>query len=128
MEGQAELLIKSSISDDDFCVEKRIKVFEKNESFGHLSFFTGCTRDFSIRSMDYCQLAKIKQEDFIKLLKSQNKSDEDFQAFCMIRDKIMYMNDVEDIQMRCAICLQKTHLMKNCPILHYIPDKEFVIK
>ncbi len=30
--------------------------------------------------------------------------------------------------MRCVVCKAKNHLSKDCPSVHYNPDKEFLVK
>ncbi len=46
----------------------------------------------------------------------------------MIKDKIIFNQDYEKLFVRCQVCHQKNHLGKNCPIIHFIPDKEYVVK
>ena len=51
------------------------------------------------------------------------------QKFCMIKDKMQFYDDYfDDTGLRCQVCSSKNHLFKYCPVLHYIPDKEFIIK
>ncbi len=46
----------------------------------------------------------------------------------MIKDKIIFNEDFEDIRVRCQVCYSKNHTSRNCPVLHFIPDKEYIVK
>ena len=41
---------------------------------------------------------------------------------------IMMENKVTCLKRNCLSCLSQRHLTKDCPLLHYIPDREKVIK
>lgn len=46
----------------------------------------------------------------------------------MIRDKIIYENKMNFLQIKCFSCSSKDHIADNCPLIHYAPDKEKVVK
>lgn len=46
----------------------------------------------------------------------------------MIKDKIILFNDFTDLNLRCYLCKENTHLMKECRIAHFMCDKERVLK
>jgi hypothetical protein len=47
----------------------------------------------------------------------------------MIKDNLNLSFNFDEIQLVCSICNNKNqHIEKNCPIVHYVPDKEAIIK
>ena len=48
--------------------------------------------------------------------------------FSLIKDKLTLYDDYKELQLECTFCFERTHFIKNCPKLHYIPDHERVIK
>ena len=46
----------------------------------------------------------------------------------MIRDKIKLYSNWEDIEDKCHCCNKGTHGLFSCPLLHYVPDSDFLIK
>ena len=46
----------------------------------------------------------------------------------MLKDKMVFDQDFNDINLRCQGCQLKNHLSKNCPITHFNPDREYLIK
>lgn len=45
----------------------------------------------------------------------------------MIRDKIAFYSNSEDLDLRCLGCNIRTHLIHNCSKVHYTPDRDFII-
>ena len=50
------------------------------------------------------------------------------EKFCAIKDEIKILRNFEKINEKCNICLKKTHLSNECGKIHYIPEKDFLIK
>lgn len=46
----------------------------------------------------------------------------------MIRDQILLENKFNSINLKCFACKQNNHLTLNCPYLHYIPDRDRIIR
>lgn len=46
----------------------------------------------------------------------------------MIKDKLIFSHDYSLINKKCFSCYQPTHMIENCPKLHYIPNHEKIIK
>ena len=46
----------------------------------------------------------------------------------MMRDRIKLYFKYEDIQSKCICCNKEKHNIINCPLLHYVPDTDFLIK
>lgn len=46
----------------------------------------------------------------------------------MIKDNVLQYSDFALLKMNCFSCNKRTHLISECPILHYMPNKEGLIK
>ena len=46
----------------------------------------------------------------------------------MIKDKLLLSNDYSSINKKCFSCGQFTHIIEECPKLHYVPNVERIIK
>lgn len=94
------------------------------EIFGETSFFSDRARSFCARSLDFSNVFEIKKEDFFRILQRNRR---DMERFCQIKDNINLYEDYGDLYLKCASCRQASHRVKECPLLHYIPNKEIVI-
>ena len=45
----------------------------------------------------------------------------------MTRDKLIYSESSLSLTTACYICHKGGHYANNCPLLHYVPDKELII-
>ena len=46
----------------------------------------------------------------------------------MIKDNIKLNKNYEDLFLRCPLCNDKYHFAVNCAKVHYIPDRELILK
>ena len=46
----------------------------------------------------------------------------------MMKDKIRILKDFSAFDYTCHFCHKQTHLFFECPKIHYIPDRDFLIK
>jgi hypothetical protein len=70
----------------------------------------------------------ISREDFLKIIKD---FPEDNERFNQIKDDIMLYHAEsvgKVLNQSCFSCKSKSHLVMECPIIHFIADKEKVIK
>ena len=51
----------------------------------------------------------------------------DLERFCQIKDNINLYEDDGDLFLKCVSCLESSHRVRECPLLHYIPKKEIII-
>ena len=98
---------------------------KKGSIFGEHSFFTGLNRDYSCKTLEFTSVLIINRELAIQILR-ENK--EDYEKFCMIKDKILLQNDYSLLKARCLHCKSIKHSIKNCNHLHFVPDVEQIIK
>lgn len=119
MKGRVELYYTNN--NNDLVVNE----LEVGAHFGEKSFFTGNHRKVKARSKDFTTLFCINRNDFIKILE---KNPDDYDKFCMIRDQVLLYNNCAPMKLRCFCCGQTDHLISACSLVHFLPDKEKVIK
>ncbi|KAL4495023.1 hypothetical protein ABPG72_015723 [Tetrahymena utriculariae] len=102
----------------------KIIELKSGNSFGQISFFTGKKRTFSVRSLDFCRLLVVRRQDFIQLLQEYP---DDYEKFCMIKDSVLQYNDTSIIKTVCYACKSSTHLISECPYIHFLPNKDHLI-
>ena len=56
------------------------------------------------------------------------ESAEDYESYYMIKDLILLKDDSQILNLSCFSCQSNHHTILHCPLLHYEPDKEKVIK
>lgn len=91
-----------------------MKTILPGQTFGEYSFFTNMARETSAKSTTFSSFFEIKLEEFIKIIK---ENEEDFENYCLIKDKIVMKNDFAPINLNCFSCNGSTHLSIDCPLL-----------
>ena len=46
----------------------------------------------------------------------------------MIRDQIIFSNRTDFLQTKCFNCSSKTHMISQCPLIHYVPNILKIVK
>ena len=119
IKGKVELLTSTKT------IENSLKYLSVGDHFGELCFFTGKPRIFSARSKDFTTLFSIPRAEFLSILE---KNPEDYEKFCMVRDQILLYANYNPLKIRCFCCNKLDHLVGVCPLIHFVADREKVIK
>ena len=104
---------------------KVIDNLKTGDVIGAHSFFTDDVRDSTVCSHNFSTLFQLKKVDFMKVIR---KYPEDYEKFIQIKDQIKLYSSYQSIDVSCICCSKRSHLYNNCPLLHYIPDTDFLIK
>ena len=120
--GAIEIFLENENNSNDTTVIRKLK---PGDFFGEKSFFANHDRTFSARSLDFTTVCIIKQDEFLNILR---KNPRDYERFCEIRDRINVHHDHSFLFQKCFSCMQNTHLIELCPILHYSPINDIVIQ
>lgn len=67
----------------------------------------------------------LKRSDFLSVLRDHPT---DYQNFCKLRDDMIFNQDPSLGDNICYSCGSNFHRIVSCPMLHYVPQKEVVIK
>ncbi|KAL4483357.1 hypothetical protein ABPG72_007999 [Tetrahymena utriculariae] len=120
-----EIILSESIQDDhslyfiesgqvqvfvDEDAKKVLKNLKKGDFFGDFSFFTGQSTNLNYKATEFTQIFKIKRSIIFGLF--QNKPS-DLEAFCNIKDNLLFTQNYSIIHSRCYYCLEP-HLTTNC--------------
>lgn len=116
MKGKVELYTDSGVI---------VKELTVGEHFGEIAFFSGKVRKLSAKSKDFTTLFSINRNEFIQVLM---KNSDDFEKFCMIKDQMVLYENYFPLKLHCYSCNQIGHLAHQCPSIHFIADKEKIIK
>ena len=116
MKGKVELFTDSGVI---------VKELSVGEHFGEIAFFSGKVRKLSAKSKDFTTLFSINRNEFIQVLM---KNSDDFEKFCMIKDQMVLYENYFPLKLHCYSCNQIGHLTHQCPLIHFIADKEKIIK
>ena len=68
---------------------------------------------------------EIKKSDFLDIIM---KNHEDYEKYSMLRDQMKLYNTYKSLQINCFSCSKFSHIHDKCPLVHFIPDKTFIIK
>ncbi|EWS74442.1 cyclic nucleotide-binding domain protein (macronuclear) [Tetrahymena thermophila SB210] len=88
---------------------------KKGEIVGQIDLFTGISQFSLIKSSDYTQILRITNSDMVNSIREQGK---DFEKFCQIKDKILMYEQYSQVEIKCQVCEQSTHLIQGCPFVH----------
>ena len=104
---------------------KSIKSLKYGDIFGTRSFFTDDPRENSIRSKNFSTLLEIKKSDFLSVIR---KNKEDFEKYSFLKDEIKLYNNYKPTQIKCLSCDKQYHLYGDCPLIHFKPNPDFIVK
>lgn len=80
-----------------------------------------------ILSGDFTILYCLSNQAFLDVLK-QPEFSEDYEKYCMLRDKLTMSSSKDEISFKCISCGSKSHMIESCPLVTYIPNREFIIR
>ncbi|CAD8126309.1 unnamed protein product [Paramecium sonneborni] len=96
------------------------------QQIGLKSFITSSQKPGKYRSVGFTKLICLEQKYFLKLLLEYP---EDYEKYCQIKDSLLFSNQNQDLlPQTCFSCSKKFHSMIDCPLIHYVPDKEKILK
>ncbi|CAD8177398.1 unnamed protein product [Paramecium pentaurelia] len=96
----------------------------KGSSLGIISFISGKQSQERFRSIGFSKLLMLSRDDFLKIIQD---FPEDYERFRNLYDSIQF-EDMSPLHMKCFSCNSSYHRVLQCPLLHYIPDRELIIK
>ncbi|CAK77489.1 unnamed protein product (macronuclear) [Paramecium tetraurelia] len=124
--GEIQIFIQNDSVDQVLDNPQIAEVFKvgKGSSLGIISFISGKQSQERFRSVGFSKLLMLSRDDFLKVIQD---FPEDYERFRNLYDSLQF-EDLSALQMKCFSCNSKAHRVLQCPLLHYIPDKELIIK
>ncbi|KAL4462328.1 hypothetical protein ABPG73_009906 [Tetrahymena malaccensis] len=89
-----------------------IQKFKKGDTTGQYSFFTGIQNNQYLKSTEFTKLMILSRKNFMEIIK---KNEKEFQKFNEIKDKLLFYNQFQIINLQCDICQQSSHFTIYCP-------------
>ena len=95
-----------------------------------------------MKTLTFCTFYTINHFDFVNLLKThfpadyvpktsyftKNNKIQIQEKFCLIRDLFLLERHCENFFKPCYSCKNPSHLLEDCPFLHFVPDVDLTIK
>ncbi|CAD8062415.1 unnamed protein product [Paramecium primaurelia] len=124
--GEIQIFIQNDSIDQVLDNPQIAEVFKvgKGSSLGIISFISGKQSQERFRSVGFSKLLLLSRDDFLKVIQD---FPEDYERFRNLYDSLQ-LEDLSVLQMKCFSCNSKNHRVLQCPLLHYIPDKELILK
>ncbi|EAR90077.2 cyclic nucleotide-binding domain protein (macronuclear) [Tetrahymena thermophila SB210] len=119
--GKVEVYYKTKAQKNTPSKHQIIHEIQEGQLFGITQFYTGLPRDLNIRAIGFVSLLKISRDEFINLLE---QFPDDKEAFCYIRDSLIFYQDGYKSSSQCPSCGSFKHNILNCGYLHYEPNIE----
>ena len=119
--GSVELFISAG-SNQSYTTVKKL---EAGNVFGEFAFITGHPRKTGARSIDFTTIYCIKQDEFLHIIK---KNKIDYENYCRMRDSILLYDDYSLMHTKCSSCKLGGHLVGKCPIIHYTPPTDIILR
>ncbi|EAR82053.2 cyclic nucleotide-binding domain protein (macronuclear) [Tetrahymena thermophila SB210] len=119
LKGNVEVSICSKI------VKKKPTILRKGDMIGIIEFLTQHRKNKGMaKTSNVVTLLYIEFSDFYDCIK---QFPNDFEQFCMIRDKISIYNNYNGLDQKCQVCNKYSHIIKDCPFLNFQPNYEKLI-
>lgn len=115
----------------ELCLEKGtnhqliLKKLRKGEHFGEHPFFFESAHQETARSLGFSTLYKVTHKELLGYL---SNFPQDKERFCELKDKNILNKELNETFRGCLSCSKRTHLIDECPLLIYSPDKQFLIE
>ncbi|KAL4461302.1 hypothetical protein ABPG72_006947 [Tetrahymena utriculariae] len=119
LKGNVEISICSKI------IKKKPTVLRRGDMIGIIEFLTQHRKSKGVaKTANVVTLLYIDYSDFYDCVK---QFPNDFEQFCMIRDKISIYNNYNGLDQKCQVCNRYFHIIKDCPFLNFQPNYEKLI-
>ncbi|KAL4449303.1 hypothetical protein ABPG74_015685 [Tetrahymena malaccensis] len=119
-QGEIEFFVESVKGSQQIL---RLQTLQKDNWFGEISFLTQKERIVGAIAKQKCEVYTLSRQNFLCLLQEQSR---DYIKFSLLEEKLR-MNETHILKMKCWSCESVEHTIKNCPLIHFVPDIEKVI-
>ncbi|CAD8096286.1 unnamed protein product [Paramecium sonneborni] len=104
----------------------RLSSFSKGSTLGLIPFLLGYEKSETFKTQGFSLIMTLSQKKFLEILQ---KYPADYEIYCQIKDYLIFNGSETSIfPRRCYVCKKNQHYSQDCPLVHYVPDKEKLIK
>ncbi|CAD8159647.1 unnamed protein product [Paramecium pentaurelia] len=103
----------------DICLTRRefsLKLLNKGDYFGEISFFSKSPRTASAKTLDFVNLMSLSRKD---LWEQAHDLNSDLEKLFYIKNCVDVENSLKPLRLRCYICDRPHHIARNCTIMHF---------
>ncbi|CAD8180989.1 unnamed protein product [Paramecium pentaurelia] len=100
-------------------------IVNKGASIGIKNFIMGTESLETYKSVGFTKAMILKRRNFLKILQEHP---EDQELFFAVRDKMIFYQDDQYFTVTCFSCGKQSHKLIECPLIKFVPNKEFIIK
>ncbi|CAD8163247.1 unnamed protein product [Paramecium octaurelia] len=103
----------------DICLTRRefsLKLLNKGDYFGEISFFSKSPRTASAKTLDFVNLMSLSRKD---LWEQAHDLNSDLEKLFYIKNCVDVENSLKPLRLRCYICDRPHHIARNCSIMHF---------
>ncbi|CAK82550.1 unnamed protein product (macronuclear) [Paramecium tetraurelia] len=103
----------------DICLTRRefsLKLLNKGDYFGEISFFSKSPRTASAKTLDFVNLMSLSRKDLWEQAQDLNS---DLEKLFYIKNCVDVENSLKPLRLRCYICDRPHHIARNCTIMHF---------
>ncbi|CAD8122561.1 unnamed protein product [Paramecium sonneborni] len=122
------IFIESGIIDmyGDQQFNLKLHTFSASQTIGLIPFISGNLQPNTYKSQGFCLVMTLSHRKFKNTLKDFPN---DYEIYCQIKDYLLFNgNETTIFPRRCYACQSSAHYSYECPITHYVPDREKIIK
>ncbi|CAD8187163.1 unnamed protein product [Paramecium octaurelia] len=126
-EGEIQIFIENEMLQNHVSYNSIsiVNTVSKGSSLGLMSFITGVKARERFKSLGFSKLLLLSRDDFLKIIP---EFPEDYEIFREMHDDLILNEDSQFLKLACFSCNSIAHKVIDCPLVHFIPDKEFIIK
>ncbi|CAD8095943.1 unnamed protein product [Paramecium sonneborni] len=104
----------------------KLSSFSQGSTLGLISFLLGNEKSETYKTHGFSLVMTLSQKKFFQILQ---KYPADYEIYCQIKDYLIFNGSETSIfPRRCYVCQNNQHYSKDCPTVHYVPDREKLIK
>ncbi|CAD8104262.1 unnamed protein product [Paramecium primaurelia] len=104
----------------------KLQSFHTNQTIGLIPFITGKLQPETYKSQGFCLVMTLSHRKFKATLKDFPN---DYEIYCQMKDYLLFNgNETSIFPRKCYACQNFTHYSHECPVVHYVPDREKIIK
>ncbi|CAD8147071.1 unnamed protein product [Paramecium octaurelia] len=106
-------------------IASNITNYLQGKCFNEISFLTGQDFKEKFKTVEFTKLLILSRRDFLATMKD---FPQDFEKYKELVDDFNINKEMSMLKIQCQSCDSYKHLTIDCPIVHFVPEREVIIK
>ncbi|CAD8147834.1 unnamed protein product [Paramecium pentaurelia] len=106
-------------------IASNITSYEQGKCFNEIAFLTGQDFKEKFKTVEFTKLLILSRKDFLAIMKD---FPQDYEKYKELVDDFNINKEMSMLKIQCQSCHSYKHLTVDCPIVHFVPEKEVIIK